>query len=294
MKAVRLGCLSVLLGGLAAALPAAAAPSVAIGYCTSDLAKAKAGGFDYAELAIRDFARLSAPDFAAFLATHRAVGLPTPVGYLFLPADLKVVGPEVDDARLDEYVRSAFDRAQTLGMRIVTFGSGDARRVPDGFAKDAALRQLVAFARRIAPEAERRGLVVTVEPQRPEETNIINSAAEGLDLVERVDHPAFELMVDFYHLASVHEDPGILLKAKGRVRHIHFANPNGRVFPREADEFDYAAFFANLRRIGYRGGLSIEAQTDDFGQDAPRAIAFLRAALKGPLAPPTRSAESAP
>jgi hypothetical protein len=50
-----------------------------------DLAKARAAGFDHAEIAAREFASLSEPDFAAYLATHDAVELATPVGYLFLP-----------------------------------------------------------------------------------------------------------------------------------------------------------------------------------------------------------------
>jgi hypothetical protein len=32
-----------------------------------------------------------------------------------------------------------------------------------------------------------------------------------------------------------------------------------------------------LRQIGYRGGISVHAATQNFPADAPRAIAFLRA-----------------
>jgi hypothetical protein len=37
--------------------------------------------------------------------------------------------------------------------------------------------------------------------------------------------------VDFYHLASEHEDPKIMIEAKDHLRHLHMANPQGRVFP---------------------------------------------------------------
>jgi D-psicose/D-tagatose/L-ribulose 3-epimerase len=262
-------------------VPPSGPPSsaIAIGYCTRDLAQAKAAGFDYAEFPVREFARLSEEDFVKLLESHKSVGLPTPVGYLFLPSDLKVVGPAVDNQRIAAYVSIAFERAQTLGMKIVTFGSGDARRVPEGFSKEAAFRQLVAFGRSLAPEAAKRGIVVAVEPQRQQETNIINSVAEGLELVKAVDRPGFELMVDFYHLAVEREDPAILLKAGAHVRHVHFANPEKRVFPLDPDEYDYSGFFDNLRRSGYRGRLSIEAATKAFEAEAPRAIAFLRTAI---------------
>ena len=57
------------------------------------------------------------------------------------------------------------------------------------------------------------GITILVEPQRPQETNIINSAAEGLALVNAIGDPNFQLMVDFYHLARVKEDPSIIVRA---------------------------------------------------------------------------------
>jgi D-psicose/D-tagatose/L-ribulose 3-epimerase len=257
----------------------AAEPAVKIGYCTDDLEQAKAAGFDYAEVGVRTFTALSEGDFAKLLVRHKAVGLPTPVGYLFLPTDMKVTGP--DEAREMDYVRRALQRSQRLGIDIIVFGSGPARRVPEGFPQKRAFQQLVAFAKRIAPEAQKQGIVLSVEAQRKEETNIINTTAEAITWVEAVDHPSFQVMVDFFHLAFAKEDPTVLTRAK-RIAHVHFANPTGRVFPRDAAEYDYAGFFENLRKIGYRGRISIEARTSDLAADGPKAIAFLRSAYTFP------------
>jgi sugar phosphate isomerase/epimerase len=87
------------------------------------------------------------------------------------------------------------------------------------------------------------------------------------------------LTVDFYHVAEEREDPAIVVAAAPHVRHVHFANPQGRVFPARPEEYDYRRFFDSLRAIGYAGRISIEARAADFGRDAPRAIAFLRSAL---------------
>jgi sugar phosphate isomerase/epimerase/lysophospholipase L1-like esterase len=273
-----------LAGALTA--PAWGATGNPIGYCNDDLEKTRAAGFDYGELAVRNFARLSDEDFARFLRKHDAAGLPTPTALVFLPNEMKIVGPAVDDKAAMAYVRTAFARARKLGVELIVFGSGPARKVPDGFSKDEAFRQLVAFSKRISPEAGKQGIVLGVEAQRKEETNLVNSVAEALTWVEAVDHPNFQLIVDFYHLAVEKEDPKILLKAAPHIKHIHFANPNGRVFPRSADEYDYSGFFENLRKIGYRGRISIEARTDDLPGDGPKAIAFLRGAMAA--APPNR------
>ncbi len=263
-----------------AAITTKAETRVQIGYCTGlkNVALAKAAGFDYVELPTTEIAGLSDADFERVAHDLSATALPTPVANLFLPAALKVTGPTIDPNQQIEYVTKAFDRLTRLGVHLVVFGSGGARRVPDGFAHDAAFRQLVDFGRRVAPLARARGVTVAVEPLRREETNIVNSAAEGLQLVEAVADPSFELMVDFYHLASEHEDPGIIIRAREHLRHIHMANPNGRVFPLAENEYAYAPFFAALRTIGYDRRISVEASTTDLQADAPKAIALLRRA----------------
>jgi sugar phosphate isomerase/epimerase len=259
---------------------------VQIGYCTplANLEAAKAAGFDYVELGTSEIAALSDADFEQAAARIRAVGMPVPAMNLFLPATLKVTGPDVNVDQQMAYVRKAFARLARIGTTIVVFGSGAARRVPDGFQKDRALQQLVEFGRRIAPEARARGITIAVEPLRPEETNIINSAAEGLALVTAISDPGFQLMVDFYHLASVKEDPAIIVRARDHIRHLHMANPDGRVFPRAPGEYDYAPFFAALKAIGYDRRISVEASTRNLEADAPLAIALLRGAFQSPRA----------
>jgi sugar phosphate isomerase/epimerase len=255
---------------------------VQIGYCTSykNLAAAKAAGFDYVELGTSEIAALSAADFDTAARDAAAVGLPTPAANLFLPATLKVTGPDVDRDRQTAYVTKALDRLSQLGVHTVVFGSGGARRVPDGFAKDEAFGQLVDFGRRAAALARDRHITIAIEPLRREETNIINSAAEGLELVNAIGDPGFQLMIDFYHLTSEHEDPAIVVRARDHLRHLHMANPNGRVFPLAWTEFAYEPFFANLRAIGYDQRISVEASTKDLQGDAPRAISLLRRAFR--------------
>lgn len=255
---------------------------VAVGYCTrlAGLADAKAAGFDYAELNTTEIAGLSDADFGQAVSTAASVGLPTPAANVFLPATLRVTGPDIRPDEQLSYVRKTFDRLQRLGVVIVVFGSGGARRVPEGFDQGTAFDQLVAFGRRIAPEARQRGITVAVEPLRREECNIINTAAEGLRLATAIGDPGFQLMIDFYHLASEHEDPDVVLRARDHIRHLHMANPQGRVFPREWSEFAYAPFFDRLRAIGYDARISVEASTRAIAVDGPPAIALLRRAFE--------------
>jgi sugar phosphate isomerase/epimerase len=278
-------CACLVLAFAAMSVVAAERPAdgkVAVGYCTGlkNLEAAKAAGFDYVELSTTEIAALPDAEFDAAAARIKSLGIATPAANLFLPATLKVTGPDTKPDEQMAHVKKAFARLQTLGTQIVVFGSGGARRVPDGFSKDEAFRQLVDFGRRAAREAQTRGITIAIEPLRKQETNIINTAAEGLALVEAIDHPNFQLMIDFYHLASEQEDPAIVLRAKDRLRHLHVANPQGRVFPARWEEFDYAPFFANLRAIGYDKRISVEGNTTDLAAQGPPAIALLRRAFQ--------------
>jgi D-psicose/D-tagatose/L-ribulose 3-epimerase len=256
--------------------------SVHVGYCTTlrNVDAAKAAGFDYVELSTSEIAALSDADFEQAAARIRQAGIPVPATNLFLPATLKVTGPAIDRDQQMAYVRKAFARLARLGTQVVVFGSGGARQIPDGFPREQAFQQLVEFGRRIAPEARARGITIAVEPLRREETNTINSAEEGLGLVNAIGDPNFQLMIDFYHLASEKEDPAVIVRARSHIRHLHTANPNGRVFPRSSEEYEYAPFFAALRQIGYDKRISVEASTKDLQADAPMAIALLRRAFQ--------------
>jgi D-psicose/D-tagatose/L-ribulose 3-epimerase len=273
------------LAVLSASPAAQQAGKVLVGYCVGlkGLETAKAAGFDYVELGVSEIAALSDADFDAALERVKQIGIPTPNANLFLPGSIRLTGPQATAPEEQmAYVRKAFARLNRLGVKILCFGSGGARRVPDGFPKEEAFQQLVAFGKRIAPEARANGITVVIEPLRRQETNIINTTAEGFELVKAVSDPNFELLIDFYHLASEKEDPAIILQVREHIRHLHMANPQGRVFPLEWDEFDYAPFFANLRKIGYSGRISVEASSPDIPTQGPRAIALLRRAFIDP------------
>ena len=254
---------------------------VQIGYCSQlkEIEAAKAAGFDYIEVRTTEIAGLTDEEYARLAEKLKRLGIPTPAAYQFIPGAIKLTGPKTDKAEQMAYVRKALDRLARLGVRVITFGSGTARQVPEGFSKSEAFQQLVDFGKRIGPEAKARNITIAVEPQRRQECNIINNTAEALELVEAIDHPNFQLMIDFYHFSVEKEDPAIILKAKDHIRHLHMANPEGRVFPLKWDEYDYGAFFENLRKIRYDGRVGLEARATDLSKEAPQALTLLRRAF---------------
>jgi sugar phosphate isomerase/epimerase len=261
----------------------AAPPSTAgIGYCgpLKDIAVVKAAGFDYIEVRTSEVAALSDADYERVAAQLKQLALPVPAAYWFLPADIKVTGPHIDQNRQMEYLHRALGRVARLGVRVIVFGSSGARQIPEGFSKEEAFRQLVDFGKRAGPEAQKYHITIAIEPQRREESNIINSTAEALRWVEAVNHPNIQLMIDYYHFSVEKEDPAVILKIKDHLCHLHMANPNNRVMPLNLEEYNYAPFFAVLRQIRYDGLIGLEASSSNLQVEGPRSIALLRRALE--------------
>jgi sugar phosphate isomerase/epimerase len=271
-----------LLAGLgAAALPAPAkVGQVEIGVCgaVDDFEKAEQFGFDYFEPGVAAVAALSEPAFADFAKRVSKSRLRCECFNSFIRA-LTVVGPSVDNDALKAYMNGALDRCRTLGATIVVWGSASSRNVPEGFSRDRAWQQIVQFLRMAGPIAQARNIVVAIEPLRKQESNIINTGAEAFRLVREVDHPNVKMIIDYYHLQQEDEDPQILEQARDAIVHLHFANPDGRIWPKDpAEDPGYAPFFAMVKKTGFRGGLSIEGK-GTFEGDAAASLAFFRKEL---------------
>ena len=262
------------------AASAQATRSARIGICVDPdkFEAAQAAGFDYVETNASKVAAMTDEEFQKLAAQVVQLRIPLAATMSFIPGTIKLTGPDVDPAKQMTYVTGVLGRLKRVGVKVVVLGSGGARRVPDGFSKEEAFAQLVDFCRRIAPVARDNGITIVVEPLRKQETNIINTAREGLALVRAVDRPEIRLLVDYYHLAEEGENADIIAEAGPLLAHAHIANPKGRVYPLSLDESPYSSFFSNLCQIGYQGRLSIEASTTDFAAQAPQAIALLRTA----------------
>ena len=149
-----------------------------------------------------------------------------------------------------------------------------------GLLIDEAWEQIKTFLRRAGEIARAKQITIGIEPLRKQESNIINTGAEALRLVDAVNHPHVKMIIDYYHLRVEKEDPEIVRHARNQIVHLHFANPQGRRWPREsAEDPEYGRFFSILKEIDYQGGLSIEG-SGRFENDAEASLAFFRDQLK--------------
>ncbi len=191
----------------------------------------------------------------------------------FIPADLKVTGPDVDKARMDNYLANATERAAELGGEIIVFGSGGARGVPEGFSRKRAHDQILEFLEAAGNYAGRRGLVIAIEPLNRSETNMINSIAEAVQFADELMQPEVQVLVDFYHQMLEDEAFDEIVRAGERIVHVHVADTN-RLYP-GSGEYDYHRFAKSLTDAGYNKRVSVECNFRDFNKEVPQSIQFL-------------------
>lgn len=234
----------------------------------------QAAGFDYLESTVVSLLP-EAPEtiFAPLLEKYEIAPMPVRACNVFLPSDLKVVGPEVDWPRLERYVRTALRRVRLIGAHIVVFGSGKARWVPDGFARADAEAQLVDFLQLVGDVAATHAITVVIEPLNRKESNILNSVAEGVTLAQRVNRPAIQVLADFYHMDEEQESLSQILAYKDWLAHIHVADTDRRA--PGTGSYPYAEFVDLLHQANYDGMVSIECRWDDLAAEAGPACRFL-------------------
>ncbi len=135
-------------------------------------------------------------------------------GNVFMRGDMKLDGPNVDEQRILEHATIVFKRCEAAGVKMVVWGSGGSRRIPDGFDPAKARKQFIDIARKVSAIAKEYDIVMAFESLNSTETNFINTAEQALQLVKDVDHSNFRLNIDFYHMLMENEGPAIIEKLK--------------------------------------------------------------------------------
>lgn len=215
----------------------------------------------------------------------RALHLPVLACNNFFPPEVKPVGEHVDEGLVRAAYQAALERAQTLGARYVVFGSPWSKACPDGFSRVRAFDQLTQWCLEIGDEAQKRSLVIALEPNNQQETNLINTFSEVAALSRAVGHPSVCCLQDYYHMRMEQDTVNSLLEyGRGNLVHAHFARIENRGFPKSMTEDPYyPVFFRALHQIGYEGGISMEGfpmNRESFPSEAAAACRFLRKAVQ--------------
>lgn len=176
------------------------------------------------------------------------------------------------------YIRQCIDALQSLGGTnlvgpIYSAVGRTWQQTPDERARDIDL--LVENLRELALYADEHGCVLGIEPLNRFETSFINTAEQAIEVIDRVDHPACQILLDTFHMNIEEKSLGAAIRAAGkRLAHFHTCE-NDRGAPGSGN-VTWGEVADALRDIGYDGAVVIESFTNKVKTIA-RAAAIWRA-----------------
>lgn len=253
-----------------------------IGVCGSpELVRESApGDFDFVEGHVQNFLCPESPEkvFTANLRALKATDFFMPAANCFLPPDLRVTGPSVDEKRLVRYARTAFRRGRKTGIKFIVFGSAGARNVPPGWSLATGFEQYVATLRLLGPIAREYDVTLLVEPLERGESNLVNTILEGAVAVARAARPRVKLLVDIFHMLRNGESPDDIVKVGPWIKHVHIAENQDRAVPGTNGE-DFLPYLSALKAVNYRGMIALEPKWRQFKMEAGPGVAELKRQL---------------
>jgi sugar phosphate isomerase/epimerase len=170
--------------------------------------------------------------------------------------------------RTADYLVELARCCRDLGGDVLVFGSPAQRRIPAGATRAQAADLAVDTFRRAAPGITEAGVKLCLEPLSPPEADFINTCAEAVEILGRLDSPHFVLHLDVKAMATDGPATELIRKHAARTGHFHANDPNRRGPGFGAT--DFVPIFRALKESGYGGWVSVEVF--DYSPD-PETIA---------------------
>ena len=219
---------------------------------TQAIAAATQSGMDFLEIALLDPASTDAA-FGRRLLEDAALPAVCSLG---LP---KAVWASHNPDGAISFLALAIEKAAGLGAEAltgVTYGGIGERSgyPPTKTELDNVARALEAAAKL----AKAHGLSFGIEPVNRYETHLINTAAQGVAMIERIGAENMFLHLDTYHMNIEERGAGNgIIAGRDHLRYIHLSESD-RGTP-GAGTCDWDEIFASLAAIGFKGGLAMES-----------------------------------
>jgi sugar phosphate isomerase/epimerase len=204
---------------------------------------------------------------------------------LLTPRGLSITS--ADDAvrnRTVDVLMRLVDLCHDLGGKVMVHGSPAQRSITPGDTREAALARAKDCFARVGTYAATAGVAYCIEPLARSETQIVNTVAEAVEIVDEIGSPGLRTMIDTSAAGRGEKEPIPALIDRwlpsGRIAHIQVSDTNRRG-PGEGDN-RFGPVFAALKRGGYEGVVAVEPHKylPDGQATAARAAGYIRGILE--------------
>ena len=164
-----------------------------------------------------------------------------------------VTGPDADPAALEKLADRTLGRLAQIGVEVAGIW-GAFFPVPEGFPRDRAVDQALAYCGMLSKYCEKYGVLIALEPMARPGT-LFPSYLEGIEFARRVDHPSIRVMADLNYFVELNEPLDHIAAEPEYCLHVHIQGD--RYQPNVGTRKDlHLRLFRVLRDMGYRRGVS--------------------------------------
>jgi D-psicose/D-tagatose/L-ribulose 3-epimerase len=183
----------------------------------------------------------------------------TPSVSLGLTAETDISSPDVAVSRAGiAQLHKVVEATAFIGGTIVAGVIGSAWQKYLTPPTDAGYRNAVSGLREVAQEARAKGVVLAIEVVNRFESNLLNTAAQGLRFVEAIGEDNVGVHLDTFHMHIEEADAAAAIRACGSALRYFHVNENHRGYL-DTGSIDFAPIFRALVSARYAGAISFEA-----------------------------------
>jgi sugar phosphate isomerase/epimerase len=231
--------------------------------------KAGALGFDAVEIFTPAPDAFDAAELHKLLDDNnvRCCAIGTGAGWVLHRLSLTAVD-SASRSKAQDFIKSIIDAAGEFGASAI-IGSMQGK-AENGVSRETALGYLGEGVQECAEYAKQYNVPLIYEPLNRYETNLCNTVADGVALLEGLSTDNAVLLADLFHMNIEEVNVADALRAGGKhIGHTHFVDSNRR--PAGGGHTDFAPIVDALNAIGYEGYACAEAFAYPNPDEAARA-----------------------
>lgn len=163
-----------------------------------------------------------------------------------------------------EFLHRAIDLCADLSIcqaeynAVMVLGSPKQRSAVDGMSPREATDILTHELAHAAPHAESRGVRILLEALSPDQTNVVISLEEAVNIIKQVGSPALQTMFDTHNAVKEKDSHAELIRRYAPyIQHVHVNEMDGR--EPGTGSYDFNALLKALAAAKYNGWVSLEA-----------------------------------
>lgn len=189
-------------------------------------------------------------------------------------------GTDLDVELIEFWIERSFSRLHEMGVKYVgCYGSHFP--VPEGFSRSKATDQALAYVNKMAEAAEKRGMVIALEPMAAADS-VFPTYLDGLEFAQRLNRPGVRIMADLAYFIKIDQPLSNIEKAPEYCVNVHIAGKNGQ--PGVGNMADiHTRLFHILRDIGYELAVtsacpwvSTDSGPMDFAKETAKSLTYLQ------------------